>query len=107
LAIGRDGQNVRLASKLTDYRIEIEEDPTTLAKARSEGTSKTVLKPAAKVSKEENVSKVSKGEEKKDKKTATTETQKEDEAQKTKSEEKKSEIQNPKSETNSNDQNLK
>jgi len=26
LAIGRDGQNVRLASKLTDYRIEIEED---------------------------------------------------------------------------------
>jgi len=28
LAIGRDGQNVRLASKLTDYRIEIEEDET-------------------------------------------------------------------------------
>jgi len=28
LAIGRDGQNVRLASKLTDYRIEIEEDTT-------------------------------------------------------------------------------
>ncbi|MBI2613820.1 MAG: transcription termination factor NusA [Candidatus Levybacteria bacterium] len=28
LAIGRDGQNVRLASKLTDYRIEIEEDKT-------------------------------------------------------------------------------
>jgi transcription termination/antitermination protein NusA len=26
LAIGRDGQNVRLASKLTDYKIEIEED---------------------------------------------------------------------------------
>lgn len=26
LAIGRDGQNVRLASKLTDYQIEIEED---------------------------------------------------------------------------------
>lgn len=28
LAIGRDGQNVRLASKLTDCRIEIEEDKT-------------------------------------------------------------------------------
>jgi transcription termination/antitermination protein NusA len=28
LAIGRDGQNVRLASKLTEYRIEIEEDET-------------------------------------------------------------------------------
>lgn len=28
LAIGKDGQNVRLASKLTGYRIEIEEDPT-------------------------------------------------------------------------------
>jgi transcription termination/antitermination protein NusA len=27
LAIGKDGQNVRLASKLTGYRIEIEEDP--------------------------------------------------------------------------------
>ncbi len=27
LAIGREGQNVRLASKLTGYRIEIEEDP--------------------------------------------------------------------------------
>lgn len=28
LAIGRDGQNVRLASKLTGYRLEIEEDKT-------------------------------------------------------------------------------
>jgi len=28
LAIGKDGQNVRLASKLTDYRIEIESEPT-------------------------------------------------------------------------------
>jgi len=44
LAIGRDGQNVRLASKLTDYRIEIEEDPTTSAKADSEGASKTIEK---------------------------------------------------------------
>ena len=32
LAIGRDGQNVRLASKLTDYRIEIEEDKTIVKK---------------------------------------------------------------------------
>ncbi|OGH02990.1 MAG: transcription termination factor NusA [Candidatus Levybacteria bacterium RIFCSPHIGHO2_01_FULL_37_17] len=31
LAIGKDGQNVRLASKLTGYRIEIEEDPTKAA----------------------------------------------------------------------------
>ena len=44
LAIGRDGQNVRLASKLTDYRIEIEEDPTSSAKADSEGASKTIVK---------------------------------------------------------------
>ncbi len=36
LAIGRDGQNVRLASKLTDYRIEIEEEPASPAKADSE-----------------------------------------------------------------------
>ncbi len=59
LAIGRDGQNVRLASKLTDYRIEIEEDKT--------------IKKEEVVSKEEKVSplrqgsegkaKVSKGEE--------------------------------------------
>jgi len=28
LAIGKEGQNVRLASKLTGYRIEIEEDPS-------------------------------------------------------------------------------
>ena len=44
LAIGRDGQNVRLASKLTDYRIEIEEDPTSSAKADSEGASKAIVK---------------------------------------------------------------
>lgn len=60
LAIGRDGQNVRLASKLTDYRIEIEEE-------------KTALKPVAEVSKEENVSKVSKGEEKAEVKAETPE----------------------------------
>jgi len=42
LAIGRDGQNVRLASKLTDYKIEIEED-TTIVKKEPE------VKPEAKV----------------------------------------------------------
>lgn len=35
LAIGRDGQNVRLASKLTDYRIEIEEDKTIAPKVEA------------------------------------------------------------------------
>ena len=44
LAIGRDGQNVRLASKLTDYRIEIEEDPTASAKADPEEASKAIKK---------------------------------------------------------------
>lgn len=38
LAIGRDGQNVRLASKLTDYRIEIEEE---LAKVEDKKTATT------------------------------------------------------------------
>ncbi len=36
LAIGRDGQNVRLASKLTDYRIEIEEDPALKSEKKQE-----------------------------------------------------------------------
>lgn len=36
LAIGKDGQNVRLASKLTGYRIEIEEDPDLPATVREE-----------------------------------------------------------------------
>jgi N utilization substance protein A len=44
LAIGRDGQNVRLASKLTDYRIEIEEDTTVSPKGETEGTDKTITK---------------------------------------------------------------
>ena len=47
LAIGKDGQNVRLASKLTGYRIEIEEEET-----------------KEEVSKEGKVSEVSKGEDK-------------------------------------------
>lgn len=53
LAIGRDGQNVRLASKLTDYRIEIEEDKT-IVKKETEETKVTAKE------------KVSKGEEKKE-----------------------------------------
>jgi len=61
LAIGRDGQNVRLASKLTDYRIEIEEDFT--------------------------IKKVA--EETKDEKTATTKTQKKDKTQKEEKDESK------------------
>jgi transcription termination/antitermination protein NusA len=40
LAIGRDGQNVHLASQLTDSRIEIEEDKT-LAKKETEETKET------------------------------------------------------------------
>jgi len=48
LAIGRDGQNVRLASKLTDYRIEIEEEPTSSAKENSEEAGETVVKKEAK-----------------------------------------------------------
>ena len=51
LAIGRDGQNVRLASKLTGYRIEIEEDPTVPAKASSEGAGKTIVKKEPEVKK--------------------------------------------------------
>ena len=56
LAIGKDGQNVRLASKLTGFRIEI---------APEEKEEKTI-----------------EAEEKNDKKTATTETQKTDETHK-------------------------
>lgn len=42
LAIGRDGQNVRLASKLTDYRIEIEEDKTAVKKEQPKTEEKKV-----------------------------------------------------------------
>ena len=51
LAIGREGQNVRLASKLTDYRIEIEEDKAIVKKETEEtkmekkSEEKTVAKP--------------------------------------------------------------
>ena len=69
LAIGRDGQNVRLASKLTDYRIEIEEDVTIIKEVSplrqgSEGQAKEENLPAGKA----GVSEVSKGEEKKESK---------------------------------------
>jgi N utilization substance protein A len=53
LAIGRDGQNVRLASKLTNYRIEIEEDPALFTKADSEEASKTLAKKETKELKKE------------------------------------------------------
>ena len=43
LAIGKDGQNVRLASKLTGYRIEIEGDS---AEQNSEATTSDVVKEA-------------------------------------------------------------
>ncbi|MBI4096353.1 MAG: transcription termination factor NusA [Candidatus Levybacteria bacterium] len=89
LAIGRDGQNVRLASKLTDYRIEIEED-------------KTVVK--EKVSKEEKVSKVSKGEEKKAEDEKIEEVKAEEKTVGVGEKQVKSQAQNDKSQTNSNDQ---
>lgn len=57
LAIGRDGQNVRLASKLTDYRIEIEEDVT-------------IKKEAVKETKETKEKEESKEEKKKEEKVA-------------------------------------
>src|SRR3990172_3774323 len=56
LAIGRDGQNVRLASKLTDYRIEIEEDTTASRLDRdSEGASKTIKKEEVKPVEEKKI----------------------------------------------------
>jgi transcription termination/antitermination protein NusA len=68
LAIGRDGQNVRLASKLTDYRIEIEEDTTTSAKADSEGAGKTLVKKETAASVEETSPLCSKAREPKEEK---------------------------------------
>ncbi len=47
LAIGKEGQNVRLASKLTGYRIEIEEDKS-LAKEPIEVVKKEVVEEAVK-----------------------------------------------------------
>jgi transcription termination/antitermination protein NusA len=82
LAIGRDGQNVRLASKLTDYRLEIEEDATFVKK---------IDEP-----KKEAVSVKDSGEPKEEKKEEKTETKKEEgntgeKKEKTKTEEKKPE----------------
>jgi N utilization substance protein A len=65
LAIGRDGQNVRLASKLTDYRIEIEEDKT--AKKETEET-KTEIK-TEEVKTEPSSAKATEGQGKEKKKT--------------------------------------
>lgn len=97
LAIGRDGQNVRLASKLTDYRIEIEEDSTLSAKADSEAASKTI--------KEEETTKTK--DKKTEGKTESTEAKAivkvEEKKKEEPKKEEKSENQNPKSETNSNE----
>lgn len=41
LAIGKDGQNVRLAAKLTDYRIEVEEAPAEKAESPEKKEKKT------------------------------------------------------------------
>ncbi|MBI4089335.1 MAG: transcription termination factor NusA [Candidatus Levybacteria bacterium] len=93
LAIGREGQNVRLASKLTGYRIEIEEEAKiTEAAEKSTETKKTELSVSDKLSDSAIAKKKVKAEGKK----AEPKQKKE-----------KSQIQNSKSETNSNDQNLK
>ncbi|MEK7518291.1 MAG: transcription termination factor NusA [Patescibacteria group bacterium] len=65
LAIGRDGQNVRLASKLTDYRIEIEEEKK--ASEETEETKETEAKSEEKrpEAKKEEKTKKEKSEEKK------------------------------------------
>jgi len=55
LAIGKDGQNVRLASKLTGYRIEIEEDKTLAKEPIVEVKEKTIEETAALVEAEEKV----------------------------------------------------
>jgi N utilization substance protein A len=51
LAIGRDGQNVRLASKLTGYRIEIE-GKDELSKLPPEEVQKEKIEPAEKIQEE-------------------------------------------------------
>ncbi len=78
LAIGREGQNVRLASKLTGYRIEIEEKPSA-AEETKEATKKTetlsettkdtetAVKTEIKEIKEENINKPKVKKEKKEK----------------------------------------
>jgi len=65
LAIGRDGQNVRLASKLTDCRIEIEEDKTVVKKEESKPVEeKKIEKKAEEVKIEEKKVEETKAEEK-------------------------------------------
>jgi N utilization substance protein A len=57
LAIGRDGQNVRLASKLTDYRIEIEEDTAVSPKEKTEGINKIIIKKETEAKQTEKIEK--------------------------------------------------
>jgi len=64
LAIGRDGQNVRLASKLTDYRIEIEEDKTIIKKEEIKPVEKKETEETSEKKEEKKIEKV-KAEEKK------------------------------------------
>ena len=83
LAIGRDGQNVRLASKLTDYRIEIEEDTNVSPKEETEGTDKTITKKETEAKQTEKIEKV------KEKKVEKKEESAKDKKEEVKNEEKK------------------
>lgn len=81
LAIGKDGQNVRLASKLTGYRIEVEGDGKPIEEKVEEGEDKRIVKETkdeAKTDKKEKKSKkpdkIVKKSNKEDKKTDKKET---------------------------------
>lgn len=68
LAIGKEGQNVRLASKLTGYRIEIEEKPENIeAEAVAEKKEAAKAEKAEEAAKEEKPAKVKKPKKVKDK----------------------------------------
>lgn len=74
LAIGREGQNVRLASKLTGYRIEIEEKPENIeATAVEEKKEAAKAEKAKKTTKEEKPAKVKKTKKAKDEEPKETE----------------------------------
>lgn len=69
LAIGKDGQNVRLASKLTGYRIEVEGDGKPIEPKEDEKTEGKVESEEKKVKKEEEKVELKPKKKKKDKKT--------------------------------------
>jgi len=83
LAIGRDGQNVRLASKLTEYRIEIEEDTTVSPKEETGGTDKAITKKETEAKQTEKIEKA------KEKKVEKKEESEKDKKEEVKTEEKK------------------